>query len=215
MPETTEFDVAVIGGGPGGASAASYLAAEGLKVALVEDRLIGGECHYWACNPTKTLLRPIEVLALAKAVPGVRETVKRDQPDIAAVFAKRDEIIDHLSDDAAVAGLKEAGVEVIHAHGQLSGNRQVTLAHADGHKGSLSVRHAVVLVTGTRPAIPDIPGLANAQPWTNRDLSVMTRTATRAGRRRRCRRRGIRDHPGWIGLRRHIIGARKRPTAKL
>jgi hypothetical protein len=114
-----------------------------------------------------------------------------------------------------VAGLKEAGVEVIHAHGQLSGNRQVTLAHADGHKGSLSVRHAVVLVTGTRPAIPDIPGLANAQPWTNRDLSVMTRTATRAGRRRRCRRRGIRDHPGWIGLRRHIIGARKRPTAKL
>ena len=107
MAEITEFDVAIIGGW-GGAHAARYLAAEGLKVALVEDRLIGGECHYWACNPTKTLLRPIEVLALAKAVPGVRETVNRDKPDLAAVFAKRDAVIDHLSDDAAVAGLKAA-----------------------------------------------------------------------------------------------------------
>ena len=179
MAETTEFDVAIIGGW-GGAHAAGYLAAEGLKVALVEDRLIGGECHYWACNPTKALLRPIEVLALAKAVPGVRETVKRDQPDIAAVFAKRDAIIDHLSDDAVVAGLKAAGVEVIHAHGRLSGERRVTVAHADGHEDSLSVRHAVVLVTGTRPAIPDIPGLADVQPWTNRDLSVMTHVPPRA-----------------------------------
>ena len=179
MAEKTEFDVVIIGGGPGGASAASYLAAEGLKVALVEDRLVGGECHYWACNPTKTLLRPIEVLALAKAVPGVRETVNRDLPDIAAVFAKRDEIIDHLSDDSAVAGLKQAGLEVLHARGRLSGERRVTLRHADGHEDSLSVRHAVVLVTGTRPAIPDIPGLADVQPWTNRDLSVMTHVPPR------------------------------------
>src|SRR5271167_4320212 len=155
MAEKTEFDVIVIGGGPGGVFAAVYLSAEGLQVALVEDRLIGGECHYWACNPTKTLLRPIEVLALAKAVPGVRETVNRDLPDIAAVFAKRDAVIDHLSDDAPVAGLKQAGVEVIHARGRLSGERRVTLAHADGHEDSLQARHAVVLVTGTRPAIPD------------------------------------------------------------
>ncbi len=137
MTEKTEFDVVIIGGGPGGVLAGVYLAAEGLKVALIEDRLIGGECHYWACNPTKTLLRPIEVLALAKAVPGVRETVNGDLPGIAAVFAKRDEIIDHLSDDATVAGLKQAGLEVIHAHGQLAGERQVT-AEARRWPGGIS-----------------------------------------------------------------------------
>src|ERR1700730_4939521 len=149
MAETTEFDVAIIGGW-GGAHAAAYLAAEGLKVALVEDRLIGGECHYWACNPTKALLRPIEVLGLAKAVPGVRETVKGDQPDIAAGFAKGNTIIDHLSDGAPVAGLKAAGVEVFHAHGRLSGERRVTVAHADGHEGSVRATHSVVLASRTR-----------------------------------------------------------------
>src|SRR5260370_42670475 len=111
MAETTEFDVAIIGGW-GGAHAARYLAAEGLKVALVEDRLIGGECHYWACNPTKTLLRPSEGLALAKAVPGVREIIKRAQPDIAAGVAKGDEIIDHPSADGAVDRLKQPRLHV-------------------------------------------------------------------------------------------------------
>jgi pyruvate/2-oxoglutarate dehydrogenase complex dihydrolipoamide dehydrogenase (E3) component len=91
----------------------------------------------------------------------VREIIKRDQLDIAAVLAKRDAIIDHLSDDVAVADLKQVGIEVIHTHGRLSGEREVTLVHPDGHEDSLSVRHAVVLATGTRPAIPDIPGLAD------------------------------------------------------
>ncbi|MGX9788821.1 dihydrolipoyl dehydrogenase family protein [Mycobacterium sp. MMS18-G62] len=179
MSDTAEFDVAVIGGGPGGTAAARYLAAEGLKVVLVEERLIGGECHYWACNPTKTLLRPIEVAALARAVPGVPETFDREQLDIAALLAKRDAIIDHLSDDAVVSKLTQAGVEVIHAHARLSGPRKVALVHSDGRQESLRVNHAVVLATGTRPAIPDIPGLVDVQPWTNRDLSVMTHVPPR------------------------------------
>ena len=180
MTQPTEFDVIVIGGGPGGASAAGYLSAEGLTVALVEERLIGGECHYWACNPTKSLLRPIEVLALAKAVPGAREAVGEGQLDVAAVFAKRDTIVDHLNDDGATAGLQQSGLTVFHARGRLAGQREVTVTHPDGREETIRARHAVVLATGTRPAIPDVPGLADAHPWTNRDLATMTHVPPRS-----------------------------------
>lgn len=179
MKQVSEFDVVVIGGGPGGASAAEYLIAEGLEVALVEERLIGGECHYWACNPTKSLLRPIEVLALAKAVPGVREAVGLGQLDVAAVFAKRDAIVDHLDDDGATAEMQQSGLTVIHAHGQLASPREVTVTHPDGREDTVRARQAVVLATGTRPTIPDVPGLAEARPWTNRDLATMTHVPPR------------------------------------
>lgn len=174
MTQDSEFDVVVVGGGPGGASAAQYLIAEGLDVALIEERLIGGECHYWACNPTKSLLRPIEVLALAKAVPGAREAVGEGQLDVAAVFAKRDAIVDHLNDDGATAGLQQSGLTVFHARGRLAGQREVTVTHPDGREETIRARQAVVLATGTRPAIPDVPGLADANPWTNRELAAMT-----------------------------------------
>src|ERR1041384_2957498 len=107
-----DFDVVVMGGGVGGVAALRKLAAEGFAVALVEDRLVGGECHYWGCNPSKTLLRPIEVFNLAKAVPGVREALSGEGPDVAAVFAKRDEIIEHLSDQDRTVSLREAGIAV-------------------------------------------------------------------------------------------------------
>jgi len=103
----SEFDVVVVGGGVGGVAAVRKLASIGLSVALVEDRLVGGECHYWGCNPSKTLLRPIEVFNLAKAVPGVREIISDEGPDVAAVFAKRDAIIEHLSDQRRPAPLPQ------------------------------------------------------------------------------------------------------------
>jgi pyruvate/2-oxoglutarate dehydrogenase complex dihydrolipoamide dehydrogenase (E3) component len=177
-----DFDVVVVGGGVGGVAAVRKLASAGLSVALVEDRLVGGECHYWGCNPSKTLLRPIEVFNLAKAVPGVRETISDDGPDIAAVFAKRDAIIEHLTDQDRTASLRQAGIAVFHGFGRLSGERTVRVAYARGDttEAILTARHAVVLATGTRPNVPEIPGLTQARPWTNRDLTTMTRVPPRA-----------------------------------
>jgi dihydrolipoamide dehydrogenase len=177
-----DFDVVLVGGGVGGVAAVRKLASAGLSVALVEDRLVGGECHYWGCNPSKTLLRPIEVFNLAKAVPGVRETISDEGPDIAAVFAKRDAIIEHLSDQDRTASLRQAGVAVFHGFGRLSGERTVRVAYAwgDTTEAILTARHAVVLATGTRPNVPEIPGLAQARPWTNRDLTTMTQVPPRA-----------------------------------
>jgi dihydrolipoamide dehydrogenase len=177
-----DFDVVVVGGGVGGVAAVRKLASAGLSVALVEDRLVGGECHYWGCNPSKTLLRSIEVFNLAKAVPGVRETISGEGPDIAAVFAKRDAIIEDLSDQDRTASLRQAGVAVFHGFGRLSGERTVRVAYACGDttEAVLTARHAVVLATGTRPNLPDITGLAQARPWTNRDLTTMTHVPRRA-----------------------------------
>jgi pyruvate/2-oxoglutarate dehydrogenase complex dihydrolipoamide dehydrogenase (E3) component len=180
MKAGKDFDVVIVGGGVGGVAAVRKLASAGLSVALVEDRLVGGECHYWACNPTRTLLRPIEVFNLAKAVPGVREAISGDRLDVAAVFAKRDAIIEHLSDQDRVSSLRQAGVSVFHGFGRLSGQRTVRVAYADNTEAVLTARHAVVVATGTRPTVPDIPGLAQARSWTNRDLATMTQVPPRA-----------------------------------
>jgi pyruvate/2-oxoglutarate dehydrogenase complex dihydrolipoamide dehydrogenase (E3) component len=182
MKAGDDFDVVVVGGGVGGVAAVRKLAAAGLRVALVEDRLVGGECHYWGCNPSKTLLRPIEVFNLAKAVPGVREAISGEGLDLAAVFAKRDAIIEHLSDQDRTASLRQAGAAVFHGFGRLSGERTVRVAYAMGDTTEtvLTARHAVVVATGTRPNVPEIPGLAQACPWTNRDLTTMTQVPPRA-----------------------------------
>ncbi|MGD1238302.1 dihydrolipoyl dehydrogenase family protein [Mycobacterium seoulense] len=175
-----DFDVVVMGGGVGGVAAARKLASVGLSVALVENRLVGGECHYWGCNPSKTLLRPIEVFNLAKSVPGVREAITGGELDVEAVFAKRDAIIERLSDQDRKASLWQAGVAVFHGFGRLSGERTVRVVCADDADAVLEARHAVVLATGTRPNVPEIPGLAQARPWTNRELTTMTRVPPRA-----------------------------------
>ncbi|CAM3408511.1 NAD(P)/FAD-dependent oxidoreductase [Mycobacterium intermedium] len=164
----------------GGVAAVRKLASAGFAVALVEDRLVGGECHYWGCNPSKTLLRPIEVFNLARSVPGVRETISGKQPDVAAVLAKRDVIVEHHSDHDRLASLRRVGVAVFHGVGRLSGQRAVRVTCADYGEAVLEARHAVVLATGTRPNVPEIPGLAQARPWTNRDLTAMTQVPHRA-----------------------------------
>src|SRR4051794_36198106 len=135
-----EFDVVVVGGGVGGVAAVRNLASAGLSVALVEDRLVGGECRYWACNPTRTLVRPIEVFNLAKAVPGVREAVSGEGLDVSAVFAKRDAIVEHLSDQSQVSSLRRGGVGGFDGVGLVAGRR--------GGGGGCSRGTAIILKGG-------------------------------------------------------------------
>src|SRR6478735_7871827 len=154
-----------MGGGVGGVAAVRKLASASLSAALVEDRVVGGECRYWACNPTRTLLRPVEVFNLANAVPGVQEAISGDGLDLPAIFAKRDAIIEHLSDQSRVASLRQAGIAVFHGFGRLSGQRTVRVAYTDDTEDVLIARHAVVMATGTRPNVPEeILGLPQSAP---------------------------------------------------
>jgi dihydrolipoamide dehydrogenase len=132
-------------------------------VALVERELVGGECSYWGCIPSKTLIRPGDVLAAAGRVPGAAEAVCRTV-DAAAAFRQRDYMTSSWSDAGAEAWVKDAGIVLVRGQGRLSGTRRVRV---DADR-DLVARRAVVVATGTRPVLPPIPGLAVVQPWDNR-----------------------------------------------
>jgi dihydrolipoamide dehydrogenase len=161
------FDVVVLGAGPAGEVAAGRLADHGLEVAIVEDRLVGGECSFWACMPSKSLLRPYEALAEARRIPGAAEAAQGTL-DVQAVLDRRDEVIHDLDDSAQLPWLEDRGIALFRGAGRLAGERRVVVGDEE-----LEARRAIFLAGGTAPAMPPIEGLDQVDDaWTNREATT-------------------------------------------
>ncbi|WP_338894676.1 NAD(P)/FAD-dependent oxidoreductase [Streptomyces sp. TG1A-60] len=167
---TVDYDVVVLGAGPVGENVADRTRAAGLSTAIVESELVGGECSYWACMPSKALLRPAIARADARRVPGLRHLVEGPL-DAAEVLAHRDYEAAHWRDDGQAGWLESVGATLYRGHGRLAGPRRVVVNATDGGHHVLTARHAVVVSTGSRALLPDLPGLTQVEPWTSREAT--------------------------------------------
>lgn len=167
---TDEYDLIVLGGGPVGENVADRVVQAGLTAIIVESELVGGECSYWACMPSKALLRSAQALRAAQHVDGAKEAVT-GALDVRAVLARRDSFAANWSDEGQVGWLDSAGIDLARGHGRLTGEREVTVTDADGATRVLKARHAVAITTGSDASIAPIDGLADAAPWTSREAT--------------------------------------------
>jgi pyruvate/2-oxoglutarate dehydrogenase complex dihydrolipoamide dehydrogenase (E3) component len=162
---TTEYDLIVIGAGAVGENVADRAVQGGLTALIIEAELVGGECSYWACMPSKVLLRSGMVLRAAHKVGGAREAIT-GKLDVAAVFARRTEIIHDWDDKSQVDWLDGAGIDLVRGWAKITGEKQVTVGDT-----VYTARHAVCVSTGSAALLPDIPGLKESEPWTSRDAT--------------------------------------------
>jgi len=167
-----DLDVVVIGMGPGGEHTAGTLAEAGLSVAGVEGRLVGGECPYWGCVPSKMMIRAGDLLAEGGRIPGMagRAEVHTDWAPVARRI--RDEATDNWDDTVAADRFTGLGGILVRGHGRITAPGEVTVTPAPGQDGAplvLRASRGIVIATGTKPAVPPIPGLAGTPFWTNHE----------------------------------------------
>jgi dihydrolipoamide dehydrogenase len=172
------YDVVVVGAGPAGENAADYASQRGLSAVVVEKELVGGECSYWGCMPSKALLRPTEVLAHARRVPAAAAAID-GAVDVAKVFDNRDAFTSNWDDQSQVDWLADVGVDLVRGHGRLTGERTVEVAHDDGGSTTLHATKGVVVAVGTRAAMPPVDGLDDVAVWDNRDVTELERVPDR------------------------------------
>jgi pyruvate/2-oxoglutarate dehydrogenase complex dihydrolipoamide dehydrogenase (E3) component len=162
---THEYDLIVIGAGAVGENIADYAHKGGLSALLIESELVGGECSYWACMPSKALLRSGIALRAAQAVGGAKEAVT-GTIDVAATFARRNSFTHDWNDDSQADWVKSAGIDLVRGHARLDGEKRVVVDDT-----AYTAKYAVALSVGSDALLPDIPGLAGATPWTSRDAT--------------------------------------------
>jgi pyruvate/2-oxoglutarate dehydrogenase complex dihydrolipoamide dehydrogenase (E3) component len=172
-----QYDVLVIGAGAAGENAADVAARDGLRVAIIERELVGGLCSYWGCIPSKALLRPGDILAEAKRVPGAAQAI--GDLDVEAVFKRRDALSYRWDDQAQVDWVDSVGVDLIRGHARLAGPRVVEVDLPDGETVRYEATKAVVVATGTSASIPPIPGIEEVGVWDNRDITTASEVPSR------------------------------------